>query len=118
MFDVDVVICWVVLLLVPESILSRKDPPKSQGNDAANGDTPTNDPPGDVVPWPIFGLPHERTYGISDTVGNQNDGVGRDSFSVSRGDGGDPGKNEGEPRNTDVECPNRTQKSNPISPWQ
>jgi len=116
MFDVNVVIRWIVLLLVPERIFPREDPPKDQRNDAANDDTPTDDTPGDVVPWLIFGLPHERTNRVSDTVGNQNDGIGCDSFGMSRGGGGDPGKNEGKPGNTDVEYPNRRQKFDLVSP--
>ena len=118
MFDVNVVVGRIVLLLVPERILPRQDPPENQRNDTAEEETPSNNTPGDVVPWRIFGLPHERTYRISDAVGDQKDGIGRDSFGVTRGDGGGPGKDEDKAGHTDLECPDCTQKSKFVSPWQ
>ena len=118
MFDVKLVVGRVVLLLVPERILSRENPPENLRNDTADEETPSNDTPGDVVPWRIFDPPHERTYRISDAVGDQKDGVGRDSFGMTRGDGGGPGKDEDKADHTDPECPDRTQKSNLVCPWQ
>ena len=117
MFDVKVVVGRVVLLLVPQRILPREDPPENQRNHTADGDAPGNDTPWDVVPWRIFRLPHERTYRISDAVGDQKDGIGRDSFRMTRGDGGDPGKDEDKAGHTDLECPDCTQVSNLIFPW-
>jgi len=37
---------------------------------------------------------------------------------MTRGDRGNPGKNEGKGGQTGLECPNRTQKSDLVSPWQ
>ena len=118
MFDINVVIRRVVLLLVPKRIFPHEDPPDNQRNDTTDKETAANDTPGDVVPWPVFGLPHERSDSVPDTVSNQNDGVGRDSFGVTRSDGGDPRKNEDKAGQTDIKGPHRTQKSNPVFPWQ
>jgi len=117
-FDVKAVVGRVVLLLVPEPILPRKDPPENQRNYTADGDTPSDDTPWDVVPRCIFRLPHERPCRISDAVGDQKDGIRRDSFRMTRGDGGDPGKDQDKASHTDPECPGCTQKPNLIFPWQ
>ena len=97
MFDVNVVVCWVVLLLVPERVLTREDPPENQGDDTADEETPGNYTPWDVVSWHVFGLPHERSDGVPNTVGDQNYGVRCDPFGMTRGGGGDPGKDEDKP---------------------
>ena len=117
MFDVKVVVGRVVLLLVPEPILPREDPPENQRSDTADGNAPSDDTPWDVVPWRIFRLPHQRPCRISGAVGDQNDRVRRDSFRMTRGDGGDPGKDQDNAGHTEHECPGCTQKSNLISPW-
>ena len=116
--DPNIVVGRVVPFCIPKRVLSREYPPDNQRNDTADEERPGNDTPGDVVPWLIFGLPHERTDRVSDTVGNQEDGVGRDPFSMTCGDGGDPGKGEGKPGHADADCPDRAQKSNLITPWQ
>ena len=36
------------------------------------------------LPWFIFGLPHERSCGIPDTVGGQEDSIRGDLLRVSR----------------------------------
>ena len=118
MFDVNVVVRLIVLLPIPERIFPREDPPKDLRDDATGEETPADDTPGHVVPRCILGLPHERSDGIPDTIGNQKDGVGCDSFGVARDGGGDPGKDKDEPGQTNFECPNRTQKSNSVSPRQ
>ena len=118
MFDVNVVVRLIVLLPIPERIFPREDPPKNLRDDTAGEVTSADDTPGHVVPRCILGLPHEWSDSISDAVGNQKDGVSCDSFGVARGGGGDPGKDKDEPSHTNFERPNRTQKSNSVSPRQ
>jgi len=117
MFDVKVVVGRVVLLLVSERILPHEDPPENQRTYTADGEAPSNDTPWDVVPWRIFRLPHERTCRISDAIGDQNNGVGCDSFRMTRRDGGDPGKDDDKANHAELECPDCTQVSNLIFPW-
>ena len=39
-----------------------------------------------MLPWFVFRLPHERTGGVTNTIGDEQNGVHGDSFSVSSGD--------------------------------
>ena len=117
MFDVKIVVGRVVLLLVPERVLPHEHPSENQRNYTADGDTPGSDTPWDVVPWRIFRLPHERTCGISDAIGDQKDGVGRGSFRMTRRDGGDPSKDDDKANHAGLEYPDCTQVSNLIFPW-
>jgi len=117
-FSINVVIRRIMFLLVPKRIFLREDPPDNQRNESTDQVTPSDDTPGDIVPWFVFGLPHKWSDSVSDTVGDQKDSIGRNSFGVTRSDGGDPGENEDKPGQTEIERPHRTQKSNLVFPWQ
>ena len=117
-FNVNIVVCRIVLLRVSECIFFYKHPSNDQRNDAAGEEAPADDTPGHVVPRCILGLPHERSDGIPDAIGNQKDGVGCDSFGMTCGDRNDPGEGQDEPGQTNTEGPNRTQKSYSVSPRQ
>lgn len=60
----------IALLLVPERVFLREDPPDNQRNGTTDEEGPGDDPPRDVVPWLVFGLPHQWTGRVPDTVGN------------------------------------------------
>ena len=115
--DTNIVVCWVMLFPVPERVLPHEDPPDNQRNNTANEVAPGDDTPGDIVPWPVFSLPHERTDGVSDAITNQEDRVGRNSFSMACRDGGGPSKDKDKPGQTDINCPDRKQKPNLVAPW-
>ena len=68
MFDIYVVVSGVVLLLIPERVFPREDPPDNQRNDTTDEVTPGNNTPRDVIPWLVFSLPHERGDRVSNAV--------------------------------------------------
>ena len=118
MLDTNIIVRWVMLFPIPERVLPHEDPADNQRNDTADEVAPGDDTPGNIVPWPVFGLPHERGNGVSHTIGNQDDRVGRDPFSMTCRDGGGPGKDEDSPGQTETKCPGRKQKPDLVPPWQ
>ena len=117
-FNINVVIRWVVTLPIPQRVFSRQDPPDHQRDDAADNQTSSNNAPGNVIPRPVFGLPHEWTSRVSNAIGDQENGVCRDPFGMTCSGGGDPGKVEDKSSKTEFECPDRAQKSNLVLPRQ
>ena len=70
-------------LLFPPPVLVSKVLTGNEQREGGSDRTSADDSERDLVPWLVFGLPHERPNSITHGVGDQDYGVDCDAFCVT-----------------------------------